>query len=221
MTTYPSLLHRLRAYALLMRLNRPIGILLLLWPTLWALWIAGQGHPPALLVAVFIVGVVLMRSAGCVMNDYGDRNFDGFVTRTRQRPLVNGQVSPKEALILFICLLLLAAGLLYFLPPLARCLAVPAVLITLIYPLMKRYTHLPQLMLGVAFSWGIPMAYATILGRIPSSGWALFFIACLWPVAYDTIYAMVDRNDDLRLGSNPQQSYSVDLTQVLSPRYMC
>lgn len=191
---------RLQAYALLMRLNRPIGILLLLWPTLWALWIASSAHPSPQLVLIFIAGVVLMRSAGCVINDYFDRDVDGQVARTRSRPIVTGQVSPIEALGLFVVLCLLAASLLLALPTQARWLALPAVAIVVLYPCMKRVTHLPQLVLGIAFSWGIPMAFAAQTGHISWIGWFVFLIACLWPVAYDTIYAMVDRPDDLLAG---------------------
>jgi len=191
---------RLHAYASLTRLNRPIGILLLLWPTLWALWIAGDGHPSPKLVMVFVAGVILMRSAGCVINDYFDRNFDRKVTRTRTRPLVTGQVSSREALGLFIALCFLAASLLLALPSLARWLALPAILITLLYPCMKRLTHLPQLVLGVAFSWGIPMVFAAQTGELSLTSWFVFSIACLWPVAYDTMYAMVDRADDVQAG---------------------
>ncbi len=194
------LINRLHAYVLLTRLNRPIGILLLLWPTLWALWIAASGHPSSTIVLVFVAGVVLMRSAGCVINDCFDRHVDGKVTRTRHRPLVTGQASPREALGLFAVLCLLSASLLLALPPLARWLAIPAVLIVLLYPCMKRITHLPQLVLGIAFSWGIPMAFAAQTGHISWIGWFVFAIACLWPVAYDTIYAMVDRADDVAAG---------------------
>lgn len=191
---------RLHAYIALTRLNRPIGILLLLWPTLWALWLANHGYPGLKLLLVFTIGVVLMRSAGCVINDYFDRNFDGNVTRTRQRPLAMGQVSPVEALLLFALLSLLAASLLLTLSSLTRWLALPAIVIVILYPCLKRYTHLPQLALGIAFSWGIPMAFAASLNHIPTMGWWLFAIACLWPVAYDTMYAMVDRDDDLHIG---------------------
>lgn len=191
---------QLRAYAQLMRIDKPIGILLLLWPTLWALWVSSSSHPSPKLVIIFIIGVVLMRSAGCVINDYFDRNFDKGVTRTRQRPIVTGQVSTREALGLFAFLCLLAASLLLALPPLARWLAIPAVLITVLYPCMKRYTHLPQLVLGIAFSWGVPMAFVAQTGHFSITGWFLLLIACIWPVAYDSIYAMVDREDDLKIG---------------------
>jgi|JI10StandDraft_1071094.scaffolds.fasta_scaffold568364_1 4-hydroxybenzoate polyprenyltransferase len=193
-------LARLKAYASLMRLNRPIGILLLLWPTLWALYIAGNGHPSIKLVAIFVAGVVLMRSAGCVINDFWDRSFDGRVARTRHRPLTSGKISATEAWLLFLLLCLFSAALLLLLPLLARLLAIAALFITVLYPLLKRYTYLPQFVLGVAFSWGILMVFAAQLGRLPPVAWLVFFIACLWPIAYDTIYAMVDRPDDLKIG---------------------
>lgn len=183
-----------------MRWHKPIGLLLLLWPTLWALWIAGQGHPSTDLVVVFLAGIFLTRSAGCVINDLIDCKFDGKVTRTRHRPLVTGQVSKKEALILFIGLMLLAAGLLFFLNNLTRLLAIPAIMLIISYPFMKRLTHLPQLVLGIAFSWGVPMVFAAQIGHVTVNGWLIFFIACLWPMAYDTLYAMVDRADDVTAG---------------------
>ena len=195
-----KIIEKFHALALLMRWHRPIGILLLLWPTLWALCIAGAGKPPLRLTLVFIGGVVLMRSAGCVINDFADRHFDGAVARTRERPIVSGKVSPVEALILFVLLCLAAAALLWPLNAAARWLAIPAVMITVIYPFLKRITHLPQLMLGVAFSWGVPMAFAATTGSVTATGWFVFLIACIWPVAYDTLYAMVDRPDDLRIG---------------------
>lgn len=193
-----KLIFQLRAYASLMRLNRPIGILLLLWPTLWALWIAGNGHPSSKFVTIFVAGVILMRSAGCVINDYFDRDFDAQVTRTRYRPLVTGQVSPHEALVLFAVLCIFAASLLLVLPPLARWLALAAIPIILLYPCVKRISHLPQLVLGIAFSWSIPMVFAAQTEHLPFTCWFIFLIACLWPVAYDTIYAMVDRADDVK-----------------------
>jgi 4-hydroxybenzoate polyprenyltransferase len=202
---------KLDAYIALMRLNRPAGIWLLLWPTLWALWVASNGHPPWQLVAVFAAGVVIMRSAGCVINDYFDRGFDPHVARTRQRPLASGQVAPRTALVLFAGLGLLAAGLLLFLNASARWLAIPALLITILYPLMKRYTHLPQLVLGVAFAWGVPMAFAAVTGYVSAIGWWVFTIACVWPIAYDTMYAMTDRNDDMKIG--------VKSTAILLGRY--
>src|SRR5262245_17429884 len=183
-------------FALLMRLHRPIGISLLLWPTLWALWIAASGVPDISLLIVFVSGVILMRSAGCVINDLADVRFDAYVARTKNRPLVTGQVSTQVAMVLFGVLCLVSAALLWFLNPLARWLAIPAFLLAAGYPFMKRFTHWPQFILGLAFSWGIPMAFAAQSGRVPLIAWQLFLVNTLWAMAYDTIYAMVDRPDD-------------------------
>ena len=191
---------RLRQYALLMRLDRPIGSLLLLWPALWALWLAGAGHPQPSVVVVFVLGVVLMRSAGCVINDYADRNVDPHVTRTRQRPLAAGRVTSREALSLFVVLCLLAFALVLLMNRLTVMLSVGAVILAVIYPFMKRYTHLPQVVLGMAFGWAVPMAYAAQTGAVPPVAWLLFIATVLWDTAYDTMYAMVDRPDDLRIG---------------------
>ncbi len=191
---------RLYQYALLMRLNRPIGILLLLWPTLWALWIAGDGKPDVLVTLVFVAGVVLMRSAGCVINDYADRNIDPHVQRTAERPLAAGRVSPREALILFALLGLVAFGLVLLLNRLTIVLSVVAVLLAVSYPFAKRYTHLAQVHLGAAFGWAVPMAFAAQTNSLPAVAWLLFFITVLWATVYDTMYAMVDRADDLRIG---------------------
>jgi len=191
---------RLRQYALLMRLDRPIGSLLLLWPALWALWLAGAGHPQPLVVVVFVLGVVLMRSAGCVINDYADRDVDPHVARTRQRPLAAGRVSSREALTLFVVLCLLAFALVLLMNRLTIMLSVGAVILAVIYPFMKRYTHLPQVVLGMAFGWAVPMAYAAQTGAVPPVAWLLFIATVLWDTAYDTMYAMVDRPDDLRIG---------------------
>jgi len=191
---------RLRQYALLMRLDRPIGSLLLLWPALWALWLAGAGHPQPLVVVVFVLGVVLMRSAGCVINDYADRNVDPHVARTRQRPLAAGRVTSREALRLFVVLCLLAFALVLLMNRLTVMLSVGAVILAVIYPFMKRYTHLPQVVLGMAFGWAVPMAYAAQTGTVPPVAWLLFIATVLWDTAYDTMYAMVDRPDDLRIG---------------------
>ncbi|MCU7906076.1 MAG: 4-hydroxybenzoate octaprenyltransferase [Candidatus Thiodiazotropha sp. (ex Epidulcina cf. delphinae)] len=191
---------RLRRYALLVRLHRPIGILLLLWPTLWALWIAGNGQPPWGIVLVFILGVALMRSAGCAINDYADRAFDGHVARTQTRPITAGLVRPGEALAVFATLTLSAAGLLVFLNWPTRFMSLVALLLAAIYPFMKRYTHLPQVMLGAAFGWAVPMAFMALTESIPSVAWLLFVSALIWALIYDTQYAMVDREDDLRIG---------------------
>ncbi|MFP5506853.1 MAG: 4-hydroxybenzoate octaprenyltransferase [Gammaproteobacteria bacterium] len=191
---------RLHEYWLLMRLHRPIGILLLFWPTLWALWIAAQGWPDLHILIVFVLGVVLMRSAGCVINDYADRRFDPHVERTRDRPIAAGRVSPREALVLFALLCLLAFMLVLTLNRLTVQLAFGGALLAAVYPFTKRYTHLPQLVLGAAFGWAIPMAFAAVLGEVPKIAWLLFTVNILWSTVYDTFYAMVDRDDDLKIG---------------------
>lgn len=191
---------RLLQYAYLMRLHRPIGILLLLWPALWALWIAGEGSPDPLVLFVFVTGVVLMRSAGCVINDYADRDFDPHVARTRERPIAAGQVTPREALILFAALCLLALGLVLLMNSLTIWLSLVGALLAVTYPFMKRYTHLPQVYLGAAFGWAVPMAFAAQTGEVPRVAWLLFVATILWATAYDTMYGMVDREDDLKIG---------------------
>jgi 4-hydroxybenzoate polyprenyltransferase len=191
---------RLIQYALLMRLNRPIGIFLLLWPTLWALWIAGSGHPDLLVVFVFVTGVALMRSAGCVINDFADRKFDPDVLRTRNRPLAAGRVKPKEALLLFVVLCVMAFGLVLLMNRLTILLSLVGVVLAATYPFMKRYTHLPQVYLGAAFGWAVPMAFAAQTGEVPRVAWLLFVATVLWATAYDTMYGMVDREDDLKIG---------------------
>ncbi len=193
-------IERFYNYALLMRLHRPIGIFLLLWPTLWALWIASEGQPDLLILTVFILGVIIMRSAGCVINDYADQKFDPHVQRTKQRPLAAKTVSRAEALILFTILCLLALGLVLLLNTLTVMLSVVAVLLAISYPFTKRYTHWPQAYLGLAFGWGIPMAFAAQTGTVPPLAWALLLINLLWALVYDTLYAMVDREDDLQIG---------------------
>ncbi|MFZ5592727.1 MAG: 4-hydroxybenzoate octaprenyltransferase [Pseudomonadota bacterium] len=196
----PDTKERLHQYALLMRLNRPVGIYLLLWPTLWALWIAGQGSPDLRVFIVFVLGVVLMRSAGCVINDYADRGFDPHVARTRERPIAAGRVSPKEALVLFVVLCLVAFGLVLTMNRLTIMLSFVAALLAAMYPFTKRYTHLPQVFLGAAFGWAVPMVFAAQTGAIPQAAWLLFIATVLWATAYDTMYAMVDRPDDLKIG---------------------
>lgn len=190
----------LREYALLMRLNRPIGILLLLWPTLWGLWIASHGKPDLLVLGVFVSGVVLMRSAGCVINDYADRDFDPMVERTRDRPLAAKRISTKEALALFVVLCLVAFVLVLQLNRLTILLSFAGAFLAASYPFMKRYTHLPQVYLGAAFGWSIPMAFAAQTGEVPAVAWVMFFANLFWAVAYDTAYAMVDRQDDVKVG---------------------
>ncbi len=184
----------------LIRFDKPIGALLLLWPTLWALWLAAQGLPDFKLLAIFLAGTFLTRSAGCIVNDLADRNLDGAVARTRGRPLVTGAVSPREAIALFVLLMLLAFVLVLFTNTLTIALSLVAVVLASTYPFMKRYTQLPQLMLGAAFSWGIPMAFAAQRGTLPSALWLVYLGNLLWTVAYDTAYAMVDREDDLKIG---------------------
>ncbi len=191
---------RLREYALLMRLDRPIGTLLLLWPTLWALWLAGEGRPDPFVFAVFVIGVFVMRSAGCVINDFADRDLDPHVERTRERPLAARRVAPREALALFVVLLLVALGLVLTLNRLTVLLALAGAALATAYPFMKRFTYLPQVHLGLAFSWAIPMAFAALTGEVPPLAWLLLVGNLIWTVAYDTEYAMVDRDDDLQVG---------------------
>ena len=191
---------RLPLYASLVRLDKPVGTLLLLWPTLTALWIASGGPPDALLFAVFVLGTFLMRSAGCAINDAADFRFDGYVKRTANRVVARGDVSPLEAVAVAAALCALAALLLLFLNETAMRLALVAAAVAGTYPLAKRFFPIPQLYLGVAFSFGIPMAFAAVLGQVPRLGWLLFVANMLWVVAYDTEYAMVDRDDDVRLG---------------------
>ena len=196
----PFAFKRAGAYARLMRLHRPIGTFLLLWPTLWALWLACAGHPTPKLFVVFVAGVFVMRAAGCVINDYADRDFDPHVMRTRERPLATGEVSAKEALVLFALLGLAAFGLVLTLNTLSIELAVAGLVLAVSYPFMKRYTYLPQPYLGLAFGWGIPMAWAAATGTVPPEAWLIFIANILWATVYDTMYAMVDRSDDIRIG---------------------
>lgn len=195
-----TLLERLNAYEKLIRLDKPIGILLLLWPTLWALWLSSRGHPRWEIVWIFILGTVLMRSAGCAINDYADRNFDGRVARTRDRPLPAGLIKPNEALIVAALLALAAFGLVLQLNRLTILLSVAAVAIAATYPFTKRFFVLPQAYLGIAFGFGIPMAFAAQTGRVPEVAWLLLLANVFWAVAYDTEYAMVDREDDRKIG---------------------
>lgn len=194
------LFKKLSAYLRLMRLDRPIGAFLLLWPTLWALWIAGNGQPSAHIVLILTLGVFVMRAAGCVINDFADRNFDGSVTRTRTRPLATGELTAANALITFFILLGIALLLVLQLNRESLYVALLAAGIASLYPFTKRYTYLPQLVLGIAFSMGIPMAFTAHHESIPSLAWVLVLANLLWVVAYDTIYAMVDREDDLKIG---------------------
>ncbi|OOZ42376.1 4-hydroxybenzoate polyprenyltransferase [Solemya pervernicosa gill symbiont] len=195
-----QLKERTQQYALLMRLDRPIGILLLLWPTLWALWIAAEGMPRIGVLLVFVLGVVLMRSAGCVINDYADRAIDPHVSRTRERPIASGRVEPNEALKLFAALCVAAFMLVLFMNSLTIMLSFVGVALAAIYPFTKRHTYLPQVFLGAAFGWAVPMAFAAQLGEVPQAAWLIFIATVLWATAYDTIYAMVDRDDDIKIG---------------------
>jgi len=200
-----------QAYSHLMRINKPIGTLLLLWPTLWALWLAGKGVPSLSILVVFVVGVFLMRAAGCVVNDYADRAVDGHVKRTAARPMPSGRVSEKEAKVLFVVLVLVSFGLVLTLNAMTIWLSLAALALAWAYPFMKRVTHLPQFVLGAAFGWGIPMAYAAVSESLPLSCWVLLLANICWTVAYDTLYAMVDRDDDLKIG--------IKSTAILFGRY--
>ncbi|MCR9277944.1 MAG: 4-hydroxybenzoate octaprenyltransferase [Pseudomonadaceae bacterium] len=191
---------RVVEYGRLMRIDRPVGTLLLLWPTLAALWMAADGLPSTTLIVVFTAGTFLMRAAGCVINDYADRDLDGKVERTRDRPLATGRISEVEALVLFGVLATAACVLIYFLNDATRYLALGGMAIAVTYPFMKRFTYLPQVVLGAAFSWGIPMAFTAVTGTVTEASWLYFTASVLWIVAYDTWYAMVDRDDDLRAG---------------------
>lgn len=188
------------AYSHLMRLHKPIGIYLVLWPTLWALWLAAEGIPSLNVLTVFILGVILMRSAGCVINDFADRKIDGEVKRTKDRPLVTGLISPKQALACFVLLCTVAFLLVLSMNTLTIYLSVGGVILSFIYPFMKRYTHLPQVFLGAAFAWAVPMAYAAQTNSLPSIVWLIYMASLIWTVAYDTMYAMVDRDDDIKIG---------------------
>ncbi|HEY6530336.1 MAG TPA: 4-hydroxybenzoate octaprenyltransferase [Cellvibrionaceae bacterium] len=191
---------RLYAYARLMRLDKPIGFFLLLWPVLWSLWLAAKGAPSIANLLIFSLGALVMRSAGCVINDYADRNFDGQVSRTRLRPLVLGHVSTVEALGLFVGLCAFALLLVSLTNRLTMYLSVGAVLLAIAYPFMKRYTYLPQVVLGAAFAWSIPMAFAAETGSVPPHAWLVYTAVVMWTTAYDTFYGMVDREEDIKIG---------------------
>lgn len=201
-TTHPRrpLKQRLQAYIHLMRADRPIGTYLLLWPTLWALWIASAGVPPLDLLLIFSLGVFLTRSAGCVINDFADRHIDGHVKRTLNRPLPSGRVREREAIYLFCGLMLVAFLLVLLTNTLTILMSLGGLILAFIYPFMKRYTHLPQVILGAAFGWAIPMAFTATQEALPLTAWLLYLAKLLWTVAYDTQYAMVDRDDDLKIG---------------------
>ncbi len=195
-----TLSERVGLYLRLTRLNRPIGILLLLWPTLWGVWIAGAGQPAWQVVLIFVLGTVLMRSAGCAINDYADRDFDRHVKRTRERPVTSGRISPREAVWVAVCLSLLAFVLILPLNELTLLMSFPAVFLATSYPYTKRFLSIPQAYLGIAFGFGIPMAFAAQLGSVPPVAWLLLVANVFWAIAYDTEYAMVDRDDDIHLG---------------------
>ena len=195
-----SLRQQIPHYLRLMRFDKPIGIFLLLWPTLWAIWIASQGTPSFKISIIFLCGIIVMRAAGCIMNDFVDRHLDKHVQRTQMRPLVTGLVSTSEAVILFFIFVLVALMLVLLLNRLSIELSVIGCFLTIVYPFLKRFTYFPQLWLGITFSWGIPMAFAATTGQISIVSWLLFFIATLWLIAYDTQYAMVDREDDVKVG---------------------
>ena len=195
-----GLRRRLREYVLLTRLDRPIGILLLLWPVLWALWLASDGLPEPKLLLIFLLGTVLTRSAGCIVNDLADRDFDPHVSRTHARPLAARRITPYEAVVVFVVLSLLAFALVWQLDARTIALSVIAIGLMVSYPLFKRFFPAPQAYLGIAFGWGVPMAYMATQGTIPLEGWLLFVAAAVWALIYDTFYAMVDRPDDLKLG---------------------
>ena len=196
----PDIVSQVRNYGKLMRVDKPIGFWLLLWPTLWALWLAGNGHPDPGVFVVFVLGVFTMRSAGCVLNDYVDRNIDPYVERTRTRPIASGAVLPMEALTLFAALGFVAVGLASMLNQQAQILAVVAASLTIAYPFFKRFVSIPQFILGAAFGWAVPMAFAAQTGSTPRLAWLVFGVALVWAVIYDTFYAMVDREDDKKIG---------------------
>jgi 4-hydroxybenzoate polyprenyltransferase len=206
---------RLQEYARLMRLNRPIGIWLLLWPTLWALWVAGNGHPDPKLLVVFVLGVTVMRSAGCIVNDFADRNVDPHVRRTRERPLAARRVTPAEALLLFAGLMGVALWLATYLNAFSLRLACVGAALTVSYPFVKRFFALPQLYLALAFSWGVPMAFAALLGTLPRVAWVMFVATVIWVTIYDTLYAMVDRDDDLKIGVNSSAIVFADMDRLI------
>ena len=203
-----------KAYLRLMRLHQPVGIWLLLWPTLWALLIAGEGRPDEYVLVVFIIGTVILRSAGCIINDYADRNIDSHVERTKDRPLATGQINVRDAIKLFIMLMLVGFALVLTMNRLTQGFAVAGALITILYPFSKRFISFPQLVLGVAFAWGVPMAFAAQLEFVPRVGWLLFINTIIWGVIYDTEYAMADRNEDLKIGVKSSAIFFGDLDRI-------
>jgi 4-hydroxybenzoate polyprenyltransferase len=202
-------------YGRLMRLHRPIGIWLLLFPTLWADWIAAGGKPQQHVFLILVVGTIVARSAGCVINDFADRRIDGKVARTADRPLATGEVAPIEALLLFAALMLIALGLVLTLNRLTVLLAIVGAAVTVVYPFTKRFFSAPQFVLGIAFAWGVPMAFAAELGMVPRLGWLLFIAAVIWVIVYDTQYALADRDEDLRIGVRSTAILFGDLDRVV------
>lgn len=200
MSTLAPVKNRLDIYLRLTRLNRPIGIFLLFWPMLWALWLAADGMPDPLVLFVFFTGCVLMRSAGCVINDFADRKIDAHVKRTRERPLATGEISSREALGVFAVLCLVSFGLVLLMNRLTVLLSFGGLALAALYPFTKRATYWPQMFLGAAFAWAIPMAFAAVTGAVPAGAWLLFVITLIWALVYDSMYAMVDRDDDLKIG---------------------
>jgi len=214
---------KITAFISLMRLDRPIGIYLVLWPTLWGLWLAAEGIPRLDVLFIFIAGVVLMRSAGCVINDFADRHVDGKIHRTQFRPLVTGQISSKEAIFLFLMLVAIAFLLVLLTNALTIKLSLAAVALASLYPFMKRYTHLPQVVLGAAFAWAIPMAFAAQNGELNGALWLIYTAVVIWTVAFDTFYAMVDREDDLKVGVKSTAILFGDMDRVMtgSLQFLC
>lgn len=212
---FTELWAKIKPFWQLMRLDKPVGIYLLLWPTLWALWVAAEGIPDFSVLVIFIFGVIFMRSAGCVINDYADRNVDGHVSRTVARPLVTGAVTNKQALILFSVLLTASFILVLFTNTLTIQLSFAGAALAAIYPFMKRHTHLPQVFLGAAFSWAIPMAFAAQADALPKYIWLIYIANLSWTVAYDTMYAMVDRDDDLKIGVKSTAILFADADKVM------
>ncbi len=203
-----------KAYWQLIRGDRPVGTLLLLWPTLWALWLASEGLPSIKLLLIFTVGVWLTRSAGCIINDYADQWLDGQVARTKNRPLACGALTGKEALAVFVLMMLAAFGLVLFTNKLTIMLSVVGALLAAMYPYMKRYTYFAQVFLGVAFGWGIPMAFAAVQNKVPQTAWLLFLSNVLWTTAYDTWYAMVDKDDDIKAGAKSLAIFLGDMDMI-------
>jgi len=213
---FHRLSRRLEEYSLLARFNRPVGTWLLLWPALWALWIAGEGIPNQKVLIVFVLGVVVMRAAGCVINDFADRNIDPHVRRTRDRPLAARRVSPVEALVLFVVLLAVALFLVTFLDLLTVKLAFIGAALTVSYPFVKRIFPMPQLYLGISFGgWSVPMAFAAETGKLPRVAWVLYIAAVIWAAIYDTIYAMIDREDDLKIGVKSSAILFADMDKLI------